>query len=452
MYAGPGSATLLSAAAAWNSLAAELSSVATSYQSVITGLISEWLGPSSAAMAAAAAPYMAWLSATAGQAELTGAEAQAAAGAFQTAFAMMVPPPLIAANRTQLMNLVATNLLGQNTPAIAATETEYGEMWAQDAAAMYGYAAASAVVTGKVTPFSTPPETTNPAGSAAQGASTASSTGNSTSTLSKLVSSLPQSLQNLASPGSSTGTSAVVNPLTSAGSGGVSTLNPITGTVSSGGGSFGAVGDSLLSSYLTIPGDFAMFMGADAIAPLLQTMTMGLTPAAMAPPLAADLPGMAAAGGALGGLMGPGLGGGMAGLGQAASVGALSVPANWGWAATAPPGLVGAAPLGMLAPAAVGEAGTDLAAGFPFPFGGLPRAAAMGAGVGAGAAAVKYGPRLKVAARSPAAGYAPTAATPPPAAAKYPVPTQFPTNGHAPPGYQPAIVYLPTNEEKTAKV
>ncbi len=55
-----------------------------------------------------------------------------------------MPPPVITANRTQLAVLVATNLLGQNTPAIAANEAAYGEMWAQDAAAMYGYAGASA--------------------------------------------------------------------------------------------------------------------------------------------------------------------------------------------------------------------------------------------------------------------------------------------------------------------
>ena len=51
-----------------------------------------------------------------------------------------MPPPVIEANRTLLMTLIATNILGQNTPAIAATEAHYMEMWAQDAAAMYGYA------------------------------------------------------------------------------------------------------------------------------------------------------------------------------------------------------------------------------------------------------------------------------------------------------------------------
>ena len=162
MYAGPGSGSMLAAAAAWDGLAAELRSAAASYGSVISELTSgSWLGPSSTAMAAAAAPYVAWMSATAGQAELAATQAQAAAGAYEAAFAMTVPPPLIAANRAQLAMLVATNFLGQNTPAIAATEAQYAEMWAQDAAAMYGYAASSAATTAKLTPFTAAPQTTN---------------------------------------------------------------------------------------------------------------------------------------------------------------------------------------------------------------------------------------------------------------------------------------------------
>ena len=47
---------------------------------------------------------------------------------------MTVPPAVVAANRAQLATLVATNVFGQNTPAIAATEAQYAEMWAQDAA------------------------------------------------------------------------------------------------------------------------------------------------------------------------------------------------------------------------------------------------------------------------------------------------------------------------------
>src|SRR5580692_202447 len=134
MYAGPGSGPMVAAATAWDGLAAELQSTSASYESVISELSGgSWLGPSSASMAAAAAPYMEWMTTTAAQAEQTATQAKAAAAAYEAAFAMTVPPPLIAAN-----------IFGQNTMAIAATETDYAEMWARDAAAMYGYAGSSA--------------------------------------------------------------------------------------------------------------------------------------------------------------------------------------------------------------------------------------------------------------------------------------------------------------------
>ncbi|MGO9926551.1 MAG: PPE family protein [Mycobacterium sp.] len=173
MYSGPGSGPLMAAATAWDELAAELDSTAASYSSVISGLTSEeWLGPSSASMAAAAAPYAAWMSTTAAQAEQAAAQALAAASAYEAAFAMTVPPPVIAANRSQTMMLIATNILGQNTPAIAASEAQYAEMWAQDSAAMQGYASFSAVAS-KLRSFTSPPQTTNPAGLAGQAATVA---------------------------------------------------------------------------------------------------------------------------------------------------------------------------------------------------------------------------------------------------------------------------------------
>ncbi|CDO88752.1 hypothetical protein AWC29_25455 [Mycobacterium triplex] len=162
MYSGPGSGPLLAAAAAWNALAAEMRSAATDYESVIRELSSAgWIGPSSASMLAAAAQYLAWLNTTAAQAEQTGIQANAAATAFEAAFGMTVPPPVVAANRTLLANLVATNIFGQNTPAIAATEAQYMEMWAQDAGAMNGYAVASRSAA-QMTPFTSPQTNTTP--------------------------------------------------------------------------------------------------------------------------------------------------------------------------------------------------------------------------------------------------------------------------------------------------
>ena len=96
----------------------------------------------------------------------------AAVSAYEAAFAMTVPPPVIAANRSQTMALIATNILGQNTPAIAASEAQYAEMWAQDSAAMQGYASSSAAAS-KLRPFTLPPQTTNPAGLAGQAATVA---------------------------------------------------------------------------------------------------------------------------------------------------------------------------------------------------------------------------------------------------------------------------------------
>ncbi|UXA07787.1 PPE family protein [Mycobacterium sp. SMC-2] len=180
MYAGPGAGPMLAAAAGWDALAAELESTAGGYAAELAGLTGQaWSGPSSALMAAAATPYVDWLSTAAAQAAQTATQAYAAAAAYEAAFAMTVPPPVIAANRAQLMALIATNFFGQNTPAIAATEAQYMQMWVQDATAMYGYAAASETAS-TLTPFDEPPQTTNPAGQAAQAQTVARAAGDAT--------------------------------------------------------------------------------------------------------------------------------------------------------------------------------------------------------------------------------------------------------------------------------
>ncbi|MGP0081541.1 PPE family protein, partial [Mycobacterium sp.] len=73
MYVGAGSGPMLAAAAAWDDLAAELQSTGASYGSTIESLATgPWTGPSSIAMAAAAAPYVAWINSTGAQAEQAG--------------------------------------------------------------------------------------------------------------------------------------------------------------------------------------------------------------------------------------------------------------------------------------------------------------------------------------------------------------------------------------------
>jgi PPE-repeat protein len=367
MYAGPGSGSMVTAAATWEGLAADLRSQATAYSSVISGLTSDgWRGPASTSMATAAAPYAAWMNTTAAQAEQTANQAKAAVAAYEAAFSATVPPPVVAANRAQLASLVATNFLGQNTPAIAATEAQYGEMWAQDAAAMYGYAGSSATAT-QLTPFTGPTQNTNAGGLAGQSAAVAQATatqaGTGSQSLSQLVTSVPNTLQGLASPASS-GSSSV----TSSTSGLSGIWNLLTGG-SSGNtaldnfwnewGPDASIWNTIFSSGFYTPGNtLGAFMG-------LLGGQAGAAGAAASDGLGAA-GGLAGPLGGLGNLGGlGGLGSGVsAGLGKAASLGPLSVPSSWtAVAPTSSPiaSALGGTPLAGPSPVAAGAPGIPLA-------------------------------------------------------------------------------------------
>ncbi|MBL7326181.1 hypothetical protein INQ16_31840, partial [Escherichia coli] len=78
----------------------------------------------------------------------------------------------------------------------------YAEMWAQDALAMYGYAAASGAA-GMLQPLSPPSQTTNPGGLAAQSAAVGSAAATAAVnqvSVADLISSLPNAVSGLASP------------------------------------------------------------------------------------------------------------------------------------------------------------------------------------------------------------------------------------------------------------
>ena len=172
MYRGPGSESMIEAAAAWERLATGLRTAAADFGTVTSKLAAGWGGPASSVMAESIAPHMDWLNAAAKQAECTAAQAKAAVTAHETALAAMVPPPAIDANRAQRISLAKANCLGQSSAAIADIEAEYEQMWAQDTEAMYAYARASAEAS-TVTPFSSPPSPADPSGPARQSAGVA---------------------------------------------------------------------------------------------------------------------------------------------------------------------------------------------------------------------------------------------------------------------------------------
>jgi len=310
MYAGAGAAPMMAAAAAWNSLAAELSITAAGYESVMAELTGEqWMGPASASAAAAVQPYVAWLNTTAAQAQHAAAQAAASAAAFEMAFAMTVPPPEITANRAQLAALVATNFMGINTPAIMATEAQYAEMWAQDAAAMYGYAASSATAA-MLTPMTAPAPIANPAGIARQAAAVTQA-GAATGTqagLTQLISAGPGTVAGFATPFAATPASSIFDvPFVA---------NAING----------AVNTAAWFSMNTIP-----------TAVSLNHTLANAGPAAGAGAAGAAVPGglggatLAGEAGMAGGARAPML----VGMGRASAVGGLSVPASWSSAAPA---------------------------------------------------------------------------------------------------------------------
>ncbi|OBA58013.1 hypothetical protein A5647_01590 [Mycobacterium sp. 1100029.7] len=385
MYAGPGSGSLLAAAAAWNAIAAEMRTAATNYDAVIKSLVSEsWLGPASAKMAAALEPYLAWMTTTAAQAEQAGTQANAAAAAYEAAFAATVPPPLVAANRTLLANLVATNIIGQNTAAIATTEGQYGEMWAQDVNAMTSYSASSQSAT-QMTPFSQPQSDTTTDGTEQQSNAVARAANNSgISTLAAVTGDNPFE------PGSgsdTTGISGLLNTFSNSNEnllGAFLNNNAVSG-LSNGFTTNGILNPTTMIDPAATAAANAAVQGATTSG--LEDLSAGLASAG----LASSTTSLAGAGAT-------------AGLGQASLVGALSVPPSWAGsgatvstvAATTQVGAGAYHSFGAATPMVMEEAG---GVGMP----GVPLAGIPGAHEDEFADPI-YGFRPRVIGRPPAAG------------------------------------------------
>ena len=393
MYSGPGSSSLQAAASAWNGLAAELQSAAQGYDTVITQLSSdEWTGTASAAMASAAQPYVTWMQQTAAEAEQAATQARAAAAAYEQAFAATVAPPLIAANRAETAQAVQANVFGQYTPLIAQLEAQYGQMWAQDAAAMYSYAGQSASAA-QVTPFATPAATTNPGGTATQSAAVSQATATSAasssqSILQQLTSSMPSSLQSLASPAATTTTT----PLQSLYSFlfGTTTLATNLSALITSYSPYAALfyNTEGLPYFSVGMGNFGVQIAKSA------GMLGGALPAAVPPPALGGLGGLGAA---LGGGAGAGAHSVAAISGGAGSVGKLAVPASWIGGGAAPPvtphtQLVSSV---SAAPEAAGAGNGNLVGGMPLA--GTGRGSAFGSGP-------RYGIKPTVMPRPPSAG------------------------------------------------
>ncbi|MBY0441847.1 MAG: PPE family protein [Mycobacteriaceae bacterium] len=389
MYTGPGPGSMLAAATAWDDMAAELHAAAAMYRAAISRLTNgPWLGPTAMAATAAFTPYTVWMSATAEQAEQAAAQARAAVTAYEEAFLMTVPPAVIAANRAALAALTATNFFGQNSPAIAATEALYSEMWAQDSLAMYSYASASASAS-TLTPFTTPPQVTNPAGLAEQAAAVAQATGEAAAqqmSLVQLVNAVPAALQTLAAPAAAS-TAGLAESVTG--------LGAVT---------LPAWLEALLASLVFDPVTFLYTIPSlvsAAVTPLFAISStlniaqslQGMSIAAASQ--AAMAAGEAAAAGA-GAWSANALGNALGGMGHAAALGPLSIPASW-------TSVIPTAQLSSAASALPNGAAGSVTNVPPSVWGGTPRGNSSSSGPTPGP---RYGMVPTVMAQPPSAGYA----------------------------------------------
>ncbi|MGB6149719.1 MAG: PPE domain-containing protein, partial [Mycolicibacter algericus] len=260
---------------------------------------------------------------------------------------------------------------GQNAPAIAANQAEYGAMWAQDTGAMYSYASASAAAT-TLTPFSRPPQNTNPTGEATQANAVAQSSGSAAGTSAQSI--IDQILNfNLAETqigkdflalnGSFSGMQAVIGGL---------------GYTASG------------SMFTIVPGVNAAITASSA-------MTSAMSAAGVVPVSAVTtLPEIGSAGATLAGSSSAGAGGqALAGLGRAGSVGGLTVPPSWGAAAS--PLAAASSNNIRLAAAAAPTSGMAGMAAAPGGFmGGMPTLAGAVNAPRSGDSSSRFGSRLKV--------------------------------------------------------
>jgi PPE-repeat protein len=358
------------------------------------------------AMISAVTPYINWLTSTGAQAEETANNARAAVAAYEAAFAMTVPPPVIAANRALLAALVATNFFGQNTPAIMINEALYAEMWAQDAAAMYGYTGAS-LAAAQVTPFVEPPQTTSDNGTSSQAdavAKAAATPASQAATVAQnAVSSAPTTTAQSAATAQTAATTAATPPTTLA-----EWLQTLyQNTVSqfpTGGLGIGMTGGSsgnlnslrqIFQAYFAVGlGNFGYGIGQQLITPAQATaLEKGL---GFATPFAPNIPPIGGTAGVSGA---PFTASSVtAQMGEASSLGRLSVPASWQGAS---PGVVEDAKLVNAARSIAPPQSNGILNGVP-----MSGNAGLGAGAGRRGSGyvVKYGIKHSVMPKPPAGG------------------------------------------------
>lgn len=140
MVAGDLGESLVAAAAGYESVAdmllAELTAM--SLNTSTTAMVA-WQGPGGVIYEMTAAKFCAVCAAASAWVRVGQIQAAEVAAAHAAATDIMIPAEVCLTNRATQAGLIATNVIGQNTPAIIGLEAQYDDFWVTNATARTGY-------------------------------------------------------------------------------------------------------------------------------------------------------------------------------------------------------------------------------------------------------------------------------------------------------------------------
>ncbi|KAM44170.1 PPE family protein [Mycobacterium tuberculosis] len=139
IYEGPGADSLSAAAEQLRLMYNSANMTAKSLTDRLGELQENWKGSSSDLMADAVERYLQWLSKHSSQLKHAAWVINGLANAYNDTRRKVVPPEEIAANREERRRLIASNVAGVNTPAIADLDAQYDQYRARNVAVMNAY-------------------------------------------------------------------------------------------------------------------------------------------------------------------------------------------------------------------------------------------------------------------------------------------------------------------------
>lgn len=158
IYEGPGADSLFFASGQLRELAYSVETTAESLEDELDELDENWKGSSSDLLADAAGRYLDWLTKHSRQILETAYVIDFLAYVYEETRHKVVPPATIANNREEVHRLIASNVAGVNTPAIAGLDAQYQQYRAQNIAVMNDYQSTARFILAYLPRWQEPPQ------------------------------------------------------------------------------------------------------------------------------------------------------------------------------------------------------------------------------------------------------------------------------------------------------